>query len=125
LGFSPPPGIKLTAVTSGGAVTGRFARFGDPFTTGPGLNTINLVYGRNSVVLQFLNLTTPVSPSVPTLPEFPSLPLLPTFPPALLPKVIATVNFTSFALTPNQLAAASLLNEIQLNPKTANLFEFL
>jgi outer membrane autotransporter protein len=125
LGFQPTAGNQLTLVTSGGAVTGRFARFGDPFTIGPGLNTINLVYGRNSVVLQFLNLTTPVSPAVPTLPTFPSPPLPPTFPPALLPEVIATVNFASFALTPNQLAAASLLNEIQLNPKTANLFEFL
>ncbi|MBV8330046.1 MAG: autotransporter domain-containing protein, partial [Verrucomicrobia bacterium] len=125
LGFQPTAGDQLTLVTSGGAVTGRFARFGDPFTIGPGLNTINLVYGRNSVVLQFLNLTTPISPAIPTLPTFPSPPLPPTFPPALLPEVIATVNFASFALTPNQLAAASLLNEIQLNPKTANLFEFL
>jgi outer membrane autotransporter protein len=125
LGFQPTAGNQLTLVTSGGAVTGRFARFGDPFTIRPGLNTINLVRGRNSVVLQFLNLTTPVSPAIPTLPTFPSPPLPPTFPPALLPEVIATVNFASFALTPNQLAAANLLNEIQLNPKTANLFEFL
>ena len=125
LGFQPSAGEQLSLVTTSGVVSGRFARFGDPFTQGPGLNTINLVYGRNLVVLQFLNLTTPISPAIPTVPTFPSPPLPPQFPPGLLPKVIETVNFTSFALTPNQVAAATLLDEVQLNPKTASLFDFL
>ena len=36
LGFQPKAGDTLTLVTTGGSVTGRFARFIDPFATGPG-----------------------------------------------------------------------------------------
>ena len=45
LGFQPNAGNQLTLVTSGGTVSGQFARFVDPFSVGPGLNTIDLVYG--------------------------------------------------------------------------------
>ena len=55
LGFQPKAGNQLTLVTAGGAVSGRFAQFVDPFATGPGFNTVDLVYGRNSVLLEFLN----------------------------------------------------------------------
>ena len=34
LGFQPKAGDTLTLVTTGGSVTGRFARFIDPFATG-------------------------------------------------------------------------------------------
>ncbi len=105
-GFQPKAGNQLTLVSTGGVVSGRFAQFLDPFATGPGFNTVDLVYGRNSVLLEFLNLTPPVPPPTP-------------------PPVIVTMDFASFALTPNQLAAANLLDENQLNPKAADLMSFL
>ncbi|MBV8415418.1 MAG: autotransporter outer membrane beta-barrel domain-containing protein, partial [Verrucomicrobia bacterium] len=122
IGYVPAAGDLLTVVSAGGAVSGRFAQFGNPFATRPDLNTINLIYGKNFVELQFLNLTAPVSPAVPVVP---SIPVPPVVPPIVPLTVIETVNFASFALTPNQLAAANLLDEVQLNPKTANLFSFL
>jgi hypothetical protein len=61
-GFQPKAGNQLTLVTTGGVVSSRFARFVDPFATGPGFNTVDLVYGRNSVVLEFLDVTSPISP---------------------------------------------------------------
>jgi hypothetical protein len=88
--FQPEAGNQLTLVTTGGVVSGRFAQFLNPFATGPGFNTVNLVYGRNSVLLEFLSLTTAVPSPIPA----------PAPPP-----VIVTINFASFALTPNQLAA--------------------
>ena len=69
--YRPKAGDLLTLVTTGGVVSGQFAHFASPFTAGPGLNTIDLVYGRNSVELQFLNVTTPVSPVIPTVPTTP------------------------------------------------------
>ena len=39
--------------------------------------------------------------------------------------VVSTTNFSSFALTPNQRAAASLLDAVQLDPGAANLISFL
>ena len=51
-----------------------------------------MVYGPNSVLLEFLN---------------------------------SVINFASFALTPNQLAAANLLDAVQLDPRAANLISFL
>ena len=119
LGFQPKAGNQLTLVTSGGAVSGQFARFVDPFSVRPGLNTIDLIYGKQSVVLEFLNQTTPVSPVIPTVPT------VPTSPSIVPPTVIATINFASFALTPNQLAAANLLDAVQLNPRAVNLISFL
>jgi outer membrane autotransporter protein len=110
LGFQPKAGNQLTLVTAGGVVSGRFAQFLNPFTTGPGFNTVDLVYGRNSVLLEFLNLTTPVPSPIPS----------PAPPP-----VIVTINFASFALTPNQLAAGTLVDQIQFNPKAADLISFL
>jgi len=38
---------------------------------------------------------------------------------------IETTDFSSFALTPNQSAAANLLDAVQLDPKAANLISFL
>jgi len=110
LGFQPRAGNQLTLVTTGGVVSGRFAQFLNPFAAGPGFNTVDLVYGRNSVLLEFLNLTSPVPSPIPA----------PAPPP-----VIVTINFASFALTPNQLAAGNLLDQIQLNPKAADLISFL
>ena len=119
LGFQPKAGNQLTLVTSAGAVSGQFARFVDPFSVRPGLNTIDLIYGRQSVVLEFLNQTTPISPVIPTVPT------VPTSPSVVPPTVIATINFTSFALTPNQSAAANLLDAVQLDPRAAALISFL
>jgi outer membrane autotransporter protein len=55
LGFQPKAGDQLTLVATGGVVSGRFARFVDPFATGPGYSLVDLVYGPNSVLLEFLN----------------------------------------------------------------------
>jgi len=55
LGYQPKAGDRLNLLAAGGAISGRFARFLDPFTAGPGFNTIDLVYGRDTVQLQFLN----------------------------------------------------------------------
>jgi len=78
LGFQPKAGNQLTLVTTGGVVSSRFAQFIDPFATGPGFTTVDLVYGRNFVLLEFLNLVPPIPP------------------------VIVTIDFASFALTPNE-----------------------
>jgi len=45
LGFQPKARDELTLVTAGGAVSGRFATFLNPFTAGNGIKTIDLVYG--------------------------------------------------------------------------------
>jgi outer membrane autotransporter protein len=92
LGFQPKAGNQLTLISTGGVVSGRFAQLLDPFPTGPGSPTAELVYGPNSVLLEFLN---------------------------------SVINFASFALTPNQLAAANLLDAVQLDPRAANLISFL
>jgi outer membrane autotransporter protein len=99
LGYKPAAGDRLTLVTAGGAVTGRFGNFVNPFSSGPGFNTIDLIYGKNSVVLEFLQSPTP--------------------------PVITTIDFASFAQTPNQLAAAGLLDAVQLDPAAASLMSFL
>ena len=114
LGFSPKAGNQLTLVSTGGVVSGRFARFLEPFTLGAGFDTIDLVYGRQSVTLEFLALNSP--PAVPPVgsPGAPSA-----------PSVVTTVDFNSFAFTTNQRAAAGLLDAVQLNPRMANLFTFL
>jgi outer membrane autotransporter protein len=113
LGYKPKAGDQLTLVTAGGSVTSRFARWVDPFTTGPGINTIDLIYSKNSVTLEFLNLITPPVPPVP--------PVGPTPPPV----VITTIDFASFALTPNQRAAGNLLDDVQLDSRASNLMSFL
>jgi outer membrane autotransporter protein len=104
LGFQAKTGNKLTLVTTGMVVSSRFGQFIDPFATGPGFTTVDLVYRRNSVLLEFLNLVPPVPP---------------------VPPVITTIDFASFALTPNELAAANLLDAVQLDPRAANLISFL
>jgi hypothetical protein len=101
IGLHPEAGNRLTLVSAGGVVSGRFAQFLNPFTTGPSFNTVELVYGRNSVVLKFPNLTPPVLP------------------------VLVTIDFASFALTPNELAAGNLLNPVQLDPRAADMMSFL
>ena len=65
LGFQPKGGNQLTLVSTGGVVSSRFAKFVNPFATGPGFNTIDLVYARQSVTLEFLTLKTPVVPLPP------------------------------------------------------------
>ena len=104
-----PSGDQLTLVTTGGSVASRFARWVDPFTTGPGINTIDLIYSKKAVTLEFLNLITPV-PSVGPIPP---------------PVVITTIDFASFAQIPNQRAAASLLDAVQLDSRASNLMSFL
>ncbi len=56
LGYQPQNGDKLKLVNTGGVVTGRFAKLQNPFTLAAGFNTIDLVYARNSVTLEFLEL---------------------------------------------------------------------
>src|SRR5271165_3994577 len=56
LAFQPKTGNQLTLVTTSGVVSGRFAQFVHPFAIGPGFNTVELVYGPNSVLLEFLNV---------------------------------------------------------------------
>jgi fibronectin-binding autotransporter adhesin len=119
LGYVPEAGDALTLVTTKGSVSGQFTHFVDPFTTRPGLNTIDFVYGRNSVVLEFLDVASPIPPVVPRVPT------TPTTPGITPPIVVATINFPSFALTPNQLSAANLLDAVQLDPRAANLISFL
>ena len=101
LGFQPNSGNVLTLVATGGLVSGRFARFTDPFVAGPGFNTVELVYARQSVLLKFLNsgLADPADPSV-----------------------TAMTNFKSFAVTAHQLPSANLLDAVQLDPKAAHSF---
>jgi outer membrane autotransporter protein len=116
-GFTPQAGNQVTLVITGGAISGKFAQFVDPFTTGSGIGAIDLVYSRNGVLLQFLAATAPISPGVPTVPVVPTTPGVPV--------VISTVDFASFAFTPNQSAAGNLLDAVQLDPKAANLISFL
>jgi fibronectin-binding autotransporter adhesin len=110
LGYKPKAGDQLTLVTTGGSITSRFARWVDPFTVAPRINTIDLIYSKKAVTLKFLNLITPPVP-----------PVGPTPP----PRVITTVDFASFAQTPNQRAAASLLDDVQLATRASNLMSFL
>ena len=88
LGFQPKAGNQLTLVSSGGVVSGRFAQFIDPFVPGAGFTIAGLVYGQNSVLLEFRTAA-------------------------------------SFALTPNQLAAATLLDAVHQDSRAANLISFL
>jgi outer membrane autotransporter protein len=99
LGYQPQYGDKLRLVSIGGALSGRFAHFQNPFTFSDGFNTIALVYAPNSVILEFLRTKTG--------------------------GVISSTLFDSFAQTPNQQAAASLLDAVQLDPRAANLTAFL
>jgi fibronectin-binding autotransporter adhesin len=102
-GFVPKAGETLTLVQAGGAITNEFSHFVDPFTTGPGLSTIDLVYSLHSVDLEFLNITPPTPPTPPSPPK------------------ITTINFASFAQTPNELASAELLDAVELNPRFSGL----
>ena len=103
LGFAPVAGNQLNLVSTGGTVSGRFAQFVDPFVVGPAFNTIDLVYGLNSVVLKFLNVTTPIPP------------------------VITTIDFQSFAAkgTSNERASAGLLDQVELDPGAASVVDFM
>jgi fibronectin-binding autotransporter adhesin len=109
-GYQPASGDKLRLISTGGAISGRFSTFVNPFTLSTGFKTIDLVYARQSVTLEFLNVPPPVPPVPPT-------------PPA--PPIIITTDFSSFAITPNQLAAAKLLDAVQLDPRATNLISFL
>jgi outer membrane autotransporter protein len=88
IGFRPRSGDELALVTTGGVVFGRFGQFVDPFGPQAGFTISELVYGPNSVVLEFRTAS-------------------------------------SFALTVNQLAAASLIDSTHLDPRVANLISFL
>ena len=114
LGYHPQGGDQLRLITTGGVVSSRFSQFINPFLIGPGFNTVNLVYARKSVTLEFLELATPVIPLPPGTPGTPSA-----------PTVVITTDFSSFAFTPNQSAAANLLDAVQLDPRAADLISFL
>jgi autotransporter-associated beta strand protein len=109
LGYQPKAGDQLTLVLAGGMISGRFATFLNPFGKGPGFNTIDLVYGKNSVLLEFLNTNIPVPPPIQPAP----------------PPVIITMNFASFGLTPNERAAGDLVDKIELDPVAHDLIAFL
>ena len=102
LGYQPSNGDKLRLVSTGGTVSGRFANLDNPFVLGPGFNTIDLVYAKNSVTLEFLNVAPPP-----------------------VPPVIMTTDFASFALTANQSAIGRQLNNVQLEQKDSELIDFL
>jgi outer membrane autotransporter protein len=104
-GFTPQAGETLRLVKTGGTIADKFANFVDPFTTRPGLNTIDLVYSLHTVDLEFLNIVA-------------------STPPPLRPLRITTINFSSFAQTPNELATGELLNAVELKPRFANLLDF-
>src|SRR5258708_23512445 len=53
---------------------------------------------------------------------FPYTTLFRSIPPRV---VITTIDFASFAQIPNQRAAASLLDAVQLDPRASNLMSFL
>jgi hypothetical protein len=116
-GYQPQNGDKLELVRTGGVVSGRFAQFQNPFLTGPGFNTVDLVYARQSLTLEFLELTTPVIPLPPGTPGTPGTPGE--------PRVVIATDFSSFAFTPNQSAAGNLLDAVQLDPRAANFISFL
>jgi autotransporter-associated beta strand protein len=109
LGYHPRANDKLTLVTAGGVVSGRFSAFNDPFAQGPGYDLVELIYGRQSVVLQFLELPANLLPAN----------LLPS---QLL--TFTTIDFDSFALTPNERASAFLLDSSELYPEGAALVAF-
>jgi outer membrane autotransporter protein len=124
LGFQPKAGNQLTLITTGGTVSGRFAQFVDPFTTGPGFNTVDLVYGRKSVRLEFLNLATPIkSNSTRQLMLNGQLSVLSQD--RQLSSLIVTTDFSSFAVTPSQLPTAKLLDAVQMDPKATDFISFL
>ena len=99
LGYQPHNGDKLRLVSAGGAISGRFAHFQNPFTFSDGFNTIALVYSPDAVILEFLRTKNG--------------------------GVISTTLFNSLARTPNEVAAASLLDAVQQDPRAANLIAFL
>ena len=103
-GYRPQLGDSLRLINTGGVVIGRFATFQNPFALTDGFNSVDLIYARQSVTLKFLELNTPA---------------------AVTPAVVTTTDFSSFAFTPNQRAAAKLLDAVQLDPKAANLISFL
>jgi outer membrane autotransporter protein len=104
-GYQPANGDKLRLISTGGTLSGRFSTFVNPFTLPVGFTTIDLVYARQSLTLEFLKLTPPVPPTP--------------------PPIIITTDFSSFAVTPNQLAAANLLDAVQLDPRATKLVSFL
>jgi outer membrane autotransporter protein len=104
LGYQPQNGDKLRLVNTGGVVSGRFAQLQNPFALTAGFNTVSLVYARQSVTLEFLELSGP---------------------PSVVPTMVSTTDFSSFAGSPNERAAASLLDGVQLDPRAANLISFL
>jgi outer membrane autotransporter protein len=56
-GFVPKPGNLLTLIITGGAVSGQFAQFIDPFAHSPGITTVDLLYNDQSVQVVFVGMT--------------------------------------------------------------------
>ena len=113
-GFTPANGDSLTVLKAGGLVTGKFASAGNPFPKNSSYDTIEIVYQKKAVDVNFLKSTAPIA-----------LPLVPTIGPGNGPAVVATYDFASFAGTPNQLAAGRMLNPVALDPRAAKLVSFL
>jgi autotransporter-associated beta strand protein len=99
--FHPKLGDQLALVTSAGGILSRFTHFVEPFGTGPGFTTVELQYSLHSVALKFVILPFPA------------------------PSVVTSVDFASFARTPNQLAAGNVLDQAQFDPAAAKLISFL
>jgi outer membrane autotransporter protein len=99
-GYQPRTGDQLRLINVGGNLSGRFSTLDNPFGLSGGFNTINLIYARNSLTLEFLTLPT-------------------------APAVIMTTDFASFALTANQSAIAKQLDNVQLEQKDSKLIDFL
>jgi fibronectin-binding autotransporter adhesin len=108
LGYLPQNGDKLRLINAGGVVSGRFSTFQNPFAVAAGFDTIDLVYARNSVTLEFLKLNRPVTPTPPGPPI-----------------IIMSTDYASFALSFNQLAVGNALNRLQLTLNDPRLVDFL
>jgi outer membrane autotransporter protein len=57
-GYNPQANDKLTLVTTGETVSGKFATFSNPFAHGTGYNLVDLVYGSDVLLIQSANLQT-------------------------------------------------------------------
>ena len=120
-GYNPSAGDILTLVKTGGTVSGKYATFNNPFTSGNGFNLVDLVYAAKTVELKFAE----VGPTPAPTPGPPTPPTPPGPTPGPTPIVVQTVDFPSFAQTPNEAAIAGLLNPVQSDPKIIELLSFI
>lgn len=117
--YVPQAGDRLTLATTGGTVSGRFIRFGNPYTLRPGITAIELLYLRQNVFLQFLNASIP--PNIPKVPAFPTSPLSPTTPLGTLIPVIEGLPAENFAASVGGLASLFEISFSGANIQKLNL----